>query len=276
MGAGGIWVGLTTGTVGLGAVVAVAVGFLVGAFVGFGVGVATAGTGVLVAVGTGTVAVGATVGVVGGPGGGVIGVGINVGGGGGVLAAAKVCDDGECSAAPITSMPAAMGNVRPKVMRLFIQDSLRFVVCVRVACVDTVVMRQMAYSIAARGASALLWRDRPARASLLAGKRKESQPCSALDIPPFAHAARYFTTNIDLSAFIIQRGTHGVNHLFTVPSRCLHPILIVLPRTRHYLSVSRIAYRVLCLHRPTQPGAEVAQLERASGRLTVAALLLAQ
>jgi hypothetical protein len=236
--AGGIAVGCLTGTVALGAAV-VAVGFGVGVFVldGFGVGVGVVGGGVLVGVGGGTVAVGATVGVVGGSGGGVIGVGMKVGGGGGVLAAAKVRAAGECMAAPMTTMPAAMGKVRPKVMRLFIQDSLRFVVCVRVAWVDATVMRQMAYSIAARRASALRWMDRPARASLRAGKRKESQPCSALDIPPFAHAARYFTTKVDLSVFIIQRGTHGVNHSFTVPSRCLHPILIVFRGTRHCVTL---------------------------------------
>jgi hypothetical protein len=236
----GFWTGAVVGVGGTGVFVAF----------GFGVGVGVVATGVFVAVGAGTVAVGATVAVVGGPGGGVIGVGINVGGGGGVLAAAKVCAVGERIATPSTSMPAAMGNVRPKVMRLFIQDSLRFVVCVRVAWVDATDMRQVACSIAARRASALLRMGRPARASLRAGKRKESQPYSALDIPPFAHAARYVITNIDLSVFIIQRGTHGVNHGFTVPSRCLHPILIVLPRTCHCPALRAKADGVLRLHRP--------------------------
>jgi hypothetical protein len=116
--------------------------------VGFGVAVA-AGTGtrvfaagaVSVGAAAGTVAVAGTVvavavaaGVlVGGGGGGVIGVGTVLGGGGGVLEAAKPEFAGECIATPSATNPAAMGNAKPIVKRLFIQDSLRLSLRYRVA-----------------------------------------------------------------------------------------------------------------------------------------------
>lgn len=115
-------IGTVVGCTGAGGVVgtAVAVGF----FVGFGVFVGTAGIGVDVA-GT-AVAVGVIVGVGdGGPGGGVIGVGMNVGGGGGVLAAAKVCSDTLWNEPEIMIRPAVSGTATRRDKRLFIQDSLR-------------------------------------------------------------------------------------------------------------------------------------------------------
>ncbi|GAC1513041.1 MAG: hypothetical protein NVS2B16_17050 [Chloroflexota bacterium] len=120
----GVFVG---GVVGPDGVVAVAAGL-----VGLGVGVGTCGG--VVAVGAavgGTVAVAgidvAVAGTVGdgGGGGGVIGVGINVGGGGGVLAAPNAFDAGRWVAEPIASRPTVKGTAIPRVMRLFIQDSLR-------------------------------------------------------------------------------------------------------------------------------------------------------
>jgi hypothetical protein len=127
-------VGTGTGVFTCGGVVGAVVGTAVAVLVlaGFGVLVGTAGA--VVAVGAAVavsvaaaVAVGATVLVAvgpGGPGGGPIGVGMNVGGGGGVLAAPNVWD-GECIAMPTTSIPTVTGNANPRDKRLFIQDSLR-------------------------------------------------------------------------------------------------------------------------------------------------------
>jgi hypothetical protein len=131
-------------TVGTGTGVLTGAGACVGAVVGTGVAVAfLVGFGVLVGAAAGVVAVGAAVAVLvataatvavaagvlvavgpGGAGGGPIGVGINVGGGGGVLAAPKLWD-GECFAMPTANIPTVTGNANPRDKRLFIQDSLR-------------------------------------------------------------------------------------------------------------------------------------------------------
>jgi hypothetical protein len=102
-------------------------------FFGGFVAVGTAGTCVLVgATVAATVAVAVGVADAGG-GGGVTGVGINVGGGGGgVPADANVCT-GLCTMPPTAIKPIVSGTASPSVSRLFMQDSLRFWMCVRVA-----------------------------------------------------------------------------------------------------------------------------------------------
>lgn len=117
-GGGGVGVGgLGPGPVG--AVVGVAVGVAVFLGFGFGVGVGV-GWGGGVGVGGTAVAVGGT--------GVAVSVGGAGGGAGGVLAAAKLRDVGECMAVATASMPIVMGNAKPSWKRLFIQDSslLRF------------------------------------------------------------------------------------------------------------------------------------------------------
>lgn len=117
----------------VGCVAVVGAGFGVAVFFGFGVFVGDGGTGVLVGA-TVAVAVAVAVGVAdAGGGGGVTGVGMNVGGGGGgVPADAKVCTG--LWTAPLTAINATVsGTASPSVSRLFMQDSLRFWICVRVA-----------------------------------------------------------------------------------------------------------------------------------------------
>ncbi|PZS10914.1 MAG: hypothetical protein DLM70_00125, partial [Chloroflexi bacterium] len=126
---------------------------------------------------------------VGGGGGGDMGVGTYVGGGGGVLAAASKCDVGEWVADAIASMPTVSGTAKPKVMRLFIQDSLR------VKCAfglpgpaEPAIVRHRFDSVAARCYGPL--RDRPDRASHRSEKEGKANPLQALFIPPFTYAAR--------------------------------------------------------------------------------------
>jgi hypothetical protein len=212
---------VATGTV-VGAVVGVAVGFFfvgLGVFVGTAGGVVAVGAAVAVFVGA-VVAVGIAVLVAvapGGFGGGPIGVGINVGGGGGVLAAPNVCD-GECIAMPTANIPTVAGNANPRDKRLFIQDSLRSALLSG----RRVPHKNSAVRLSLRVAVGLAIEN-----PYLVGPhsnqiREESQPLLALFIPPFAYAARN-VTGILRPQRLHHTGTpsrcqRNIHLLFTPPS----------------------------------------------------------
>jgi hypothetical protein len=224
----GVAVGTGLGVFG-GAVVAVAVGGVVavGTF-GFGVGVgiwtavvavAVGGTAVAVAVAVG---IGVAVGVfVGGGGGEPIGVGINVGGGGGVVAAANVVPL-LCIAPATISVPTPRGNAMASIKRLFIQDSLRFVV-LRVAWLphDRYVPATSLSLRVCLAAQDTTRRPHPAGPHACRTK-KESQPLSGSLHPPFRLRSAIRNHGFDLNGSIILASPVSVNDLFTLPSHNLH------------------------------------------------------